>query len=43
MQTSIERYPAGTPKRRVIDYATKFFFEQGIRNVTIGVLSAVQK
>lgn len=39
MQTSIERYPAGTPKRRVIDYATKFFFEQGIRNVTMDSIS----
>lgn len=39
MQTPIERYPSGTSKRRVIDYATQYFFKKGIRNVTMDSIS----
>ncbi len=39
MQHSTDLYPIGTVKRRVIDYATKQFFEKGIRDVTMDSIS----
>lgn len=35
MAESRNMFPAGTPMRRVIDYATKEFFAKGVRQVTM--------